>query len=90
MVGMFSHNLYIGKKMSFKQALGSFGISFFIGALTSISCYLMDWDRVSMWLVPFATLLADKIMMAVIALNWEKSITYTIKAYIKSVVKKWK
>ncbi len=90
MVGMFSHNLYIGRKMTFKEAIGAFGVSFFVGALVSIWCYYAEWERVSMWLVPFSTLLADKVMMAVMAYNWQKSIKEGLTDFLRGILKKLK
>lgn len=90
MVGMISTNMYVGKKMTFKQALGSFGVSFFIGSLTSILCYVMEWERMSFVLVPFATLISDKVIMGIMAFNWQHSIKEALKDYIKNLVKKWK
>ena len=87
---MFSHNLYVGRKMSFKEAIGAFGISFFIGALVSIVCYYQQWDRISMWLVPFSTLLADKVMMTIMAYNWQKNLKEAITDFLKEMLKRLK
>ena len=87
---MFSHNLYVGRKMTFKEAVGSFGISFFVGILASLWCYYMEWDKVSMWLVPFSTLLADKIMMAILAYNWQRTFKDGITDILKGLLKKFK
>lgn len=90
MIGMFSHNLYTGKKMTFKQAMGSFGVSFFVGALTSLFCYFQEWEKAAVWLVPFATLLSDKIMLAVFAFDWERNIKDSIVDFLKGIISKIK
>jgi hypothetical protein len=90
MVGMFSHNLYVGRKMTFREAIGSFGVSFFVGVLTSLLCYLQEWDKAGVWIVPFATLLSDKIMMAILALDWDKNIKEWIVDFLKGVISKLK
>lgn len=84
MVGMFSHNIYTAKKLTWKQTIASLGLSFFIGSITSIICYLNDWGKLGVVLVPMLTLLSDRITLAVMAYNWKGFIWDTIDNWRKA------
>lgn len=86
LVGMLGHNLYLGRKLSFWQSVGSVLVSVFVGIITSIICHMNDWISVGAVAVPVMTLVADKVMMAIISFNWQGN----IKQLLKDWISKWK
>ena len=84
MIGMVSSNLFTSRKLTFWQIVGSLGLAFFIGVTVSIICYFYEWDKAGMVLVPMCTLLSEKIVVALLAINWEKNIKETVKNKLKN------
>lgn len=77
-VAKFSLDLAQGKKISFLQAIGSVGISLFIGFLAAVWCTNNN-PSLAPYIVPIATLSADKIIMVIIGIDWKEFIGYFIK-----------
>lgn len=86
LLGMIGHNLHTGKKMSFARYLGSIMVAIFVGILTSILCYVKQWDRLGTILVPVMTLVSEKVILAIYSFEWQNS----IKEFIKGWISKWK
>lgn len=84
MIGMVSSNLFTSRKLTFWQVVGSLGLAFFVGVTVSMVCYFYEWERAGMVLVPMCTLLSEKIVVAVLAINWEKNIKETLKNKLKN------
>lgn len=87
---LLGNNMYLGKKMSFFQAIGSLMVALFVGFSTSIICYVYEVGKVGNIIVPIATLAADKIMMAIIAFDWSKSIKSALRDWLRSISNKLK
>lgn len=71
-IAKFSYNVIIGKKISLLQAIGSAGIAFFAGFIACSLCYLHDAERDAMWIVPCATLISDKLVIAAMGADWKQ------------------
>lgn len=70
-IAKFSFDLVRGKKISFWQALGTTGISLFVGSLASFWCMRHSPDN-GAFIVPVSTLLADKLLTSLFALDYRK------------------
>lgn len=79
-LGKMSYDLVRGRKISLMQSLGTTGISIFVGVLASMWCMKHTPDN-GAFIVPVATLLADKIVTALFAMD--------IKAIVNEIAKYW-
>lgn len=70
LMAKYSYDIIKGKKISLAQALASAGIALFVGFIASVLCVNNDMEREGMWIVPIATLLSEKIVMALFAIDW--------------------
>lgn len=72
LIGKFSYDMLSGKKISVLKALSSTGMALFVGFLSSMLCVQAGYTTKAAVIVPICTLLSEKIMIAVFALNWHK------------------
>ncbi len=70
-----SYDISRNKKMTFWQTMGTIGIAFFIGAITSIVCS-MNHFKYEAIIVPGCTLISDKIVTYFMLLDWNKIIDF--------------
>ena len=87
MIGVISNNLFTSRRLTIGQIIGSLGLAFFVGVLVSVVCSTYEWDRAGAILVPTATLLSEKIVNALMSVNWEKSFKEGFKEWLKSRLK---
>lgn len=69
-MGKIFNDLRRKRRMTFWQAIGGVGIAGFVGYLASIWCIKHN-PYGGAYIVPIATLLADKILMYLLALNYQ-------------------
>jgi|SRR6185503_7840949 len=86
LVGKFSYDLLTGRKITWWQALASTGIALFFGFLAVAYCMYKEYDKGGMFIVPIATLLSEKLMIAIFAINWKK-VTADMVQYIANKIK---
>lgn len=79
-----------GRKVTIMQAVASTGAAFFIGVVASIVCYYFDMAKAANIIVPLATLLSEKIMIAIFALDVKTAIRETFKEILRSLHNKFK
>lgn len=70
LMAKYSYDIIRGKRITLAQAFASAGIALFVGFIASVVCINNDMEREGMWIVPIATLLSEKIVMALFAINW--------------------
>lgn len=69
-IGKFSHDLIMGKRLSWLQIFASIGIALFCGFIASVICMNNFPDKAA-YIVPIATLLSEKIMVAILAIDYK-------------------
>lgn len=79
----FSYNIISGKKITFVQAVASCVCSIAVGALSSIWCIQTEREHMGTWIVPAATLLADKFLTAAFSIDYNKTAQDILKYFIK-------
>lgn len=72
MVGKFSYDLGTGKKLSWTKILSSAGIALFVGFISSAICLYNGWNEQAQYVVPIATLLSEKIVLALFSVDYKK------------------
>ncbi len=72
MIGKFSHDLVTGKKLSWTQVFSSIGIALFVGFISSAICMYNDWQQQGQYIVPICTLLSEKLVLALFAVDYKK------------------
>lgn len=70
-IGKFSHDLIMGRKLTWLQVLSSIGIALFMGFLSSVICYTRYPDYAA-FIVPVSTLLSEKIIIAIFSIDFKK------------------
>lgn len=61
----FSYDIIRGRKITLLQALASSGAALAVGTIAAIYCAANGYDKAGLWIVPAATLLSEKIIIAV-------------------------
>ena len=69
MVGKIGLSLYNGEKLSFWKFMGSTMVACFVGYVASILC-MEHCPSQGAFIVPIATLTSDRIVMMIMAFNW--------------------
>lgn len=72
LVGKFSYDVMKGKKISIGQAFSGIGLGLFCGFIASSICISNGWEKPAMVIVPMATLLSEKLTIAIFAIDWKK------------------
>lgn len=72
LMGKFSYDIYTGRKITLSHALASTGLAFFVGYITFILCQRHGLQEDCKWIVPIATLLCDKVVLAAVSVDWKK------------------
>jgi hypothetical protein len=72
MAGKFSFDWLHGKKLSWVQVFAGIGIALFVGFISSAVCINNGWQDKGMYVVPLATLLSEKLVMALFSLDYKK------------------
>lgn len=85
-VGKFSHDLIMGKKLTWLQVFASIGIALFTGFIASMIC-LHNFPDKAAYIVPISTLLSEKIIIAVFSIDYKK-IASDLVAYFADKIKK--
>lgn len=70
LMAKYSYDIIRGRRITLWQALASAGLALFVGVLASLWCINHDMEREGMWIVPIATLMSEKIVMALFAIDW--------------------
>lgn len=86
LMAKYSYDFMTGKKITFLQAMASAGIALFVGFIASVICLHNGYEQQGMWVVPCATLVSDKIVMALFAFDYKG----TIGDWLKYWSDKWK
>lgn len=71
LVGMFSHNFILGRKLTRLQIFGSIGMALFCGFIASMMCY-NNFPEYAAYIVPTATLLSEKLVIAALSIDYKK------------------
>lgn len=72
-MGKLSYDLVTGKRITAKQAISFAGLAIFVGFVTSIICkYFEVSESLTNAIVPMATLLSEKIMITIFAIDGVK------------------
>lgn len=87
LVGKFSYDLLTGKKITMWQALASTGVALFFGFLSVAFCMYKEYDKGGMFIVPITTLLSEKLMIAIFAVDWKK-VTADLVQYVADKIKR--
>jgi hypothetical protein len=72
MVGKFSYDYGSGKKFSWAKILSSVGIALFVGFISSSICIYNGWTEEARYIVPIATLLSEKLVWALFAVDYKQ------------------
>lgn len=72
LIGKFSMMVLSGKKITFLQAVAASGSAFFIGVLSWQLCKVWGLQEKANFIVPFATLLSDKLIIIIFTFDWDK------------------
>lgn len=73
-IGKFSHDLIMGKRLTWLQIFASIGIALFCGFIASVICMNNFPDKAA-YIVPVATLLSEKIVVALVAVDYKTIIS---------------
>lgn len=73
LIGKVSYDMLSGKRISIAKALSSTGIALFVGFVSSMLCVKAGYTEKAAIIVPICTLLSEKIMIAVFALNYKET-----------------
>lgn len=71
-VGKFSYSYLTGKRITPVQAISTIGLAVFVGVIAGVLCRKMDFEEQAIWIVPIATLMSDKIIIAIMATDVKK------------------
>lgn len=77
----------MGKKITLIQAFASAGIALFVGFVVSVICVQQDMEKQGMWIVPCATLISDKLVMAFIAFDWKGTLGDWVRYWADKIKK---
>ena len=69
-IGKFSHDLIMRKRITWVQAFASIGIALFCGFIASVVC-MHNFPNQAAYIVPISTLLSEKIVVAVFAVDYK-------------------
>lgn len=69
-IGKFSHDLIMGKRLSWVQVFASIGIALFCGFIASVVC-MNHFPEHAAYIVPISTLLSEKIIVAILAVDYK-------------------
>jgi hypothetical protein len=69
-IGKICHHLYMKRKLSWVWAIASLGMVFFVGVMTYFWS-IRHYPEETVYLVPMASLISDKIMLAFFSLDWK-------------------
>lgn len=70
--GKFSYDMLNGRKHSWIQIFAGIGIALFVGFIASAVCIHNGWQDKGMYIVPVATLLSEKLVMALFSIDYKK------------------
>lgn len=79
-IGKWSWNVMTGRKMTWRQVLASAGAALFVGFIAAKYCLAYRPDMLA-YAVPVLVLASDKIVMAIMLLNWRNIIDSVINVY---------
>lgn len=84
LMAKFSYDIIRGKKITMLQALGSSAAALAVGTLASIGCANYGHEKAGVWIVPAATLLSEKIIIAASSIEVKD-----IKKFMADVASYW-
>lgn len=87
LMAKFSYDILTGKRITLWQALASTGLAFFVGYMAYNICIYKGAEEQIKWAVPFASLLSEKIIMAVFSIDW-KALAQDMANYFSDKLKK--
>lgn len=70
LIGKFSHDLIMRKRITWVQAFASIGIALFCGFIASVVC-MNNFPAQAAYIVPIVTLLSEKIIVAIFAVDYK-------------------
>jgi hypothetical protein len=70
-MGKFSNDLLLGRKLTFRQVVGQAGVCLFCGFLSWVLCKHLGWENYAGVICPMTTYLSDKLMLALFSIEWK-------------------
>ena len=83
-VGKFSHDLIMGKKLTWLQVFASIGIALFMGFIASMIC-IRNFPDQAAYIVPISTLLSEKLIIALFSVNYKQIFQDIAKYFSKRI-----
>lgn len=71
LIGKLSYDLLYGRKMTWWQVIASIGIALFTGFVAAAICTKYGWEDHAKFVVPIATLLSEKLIVAAFSLDYK-------------------
>lgn len=71
-VGKISYDLLTGRKITLWGFVASVGLGIFVGVVSTIICMAKGWTTAALFMPPIATLLSEKIILALFSLDYNK------------------
>lgn len=87
LIGKFSIDVITGRRITLLQAFASAGIAVFVGVVANFMCEYNELQRQSNFIVPVATLMSDKLITAIMALNVKKIVHEWLKYWVNKTKK---
>lgn len=89
-IGMLGNNMYIGKKLTFWQSIGLAGLAFSTALVTGIICHKSNLGLTGYIITGITPYTCDKIIMALMAIDWSKNIKSVVREWLKGLANKLK
>ena len=70
LIGKISVDMLQGRKMTGRQILSSIGIGLFVGVVTAALCVYKGWTQAGIVIIPIATSMSEKIMLALFSIDY--------------------
>lgn len=87
LMAKFSYEYLTGRKITLWQAVASAGLAFFVGYLAYNICIYKGLENQIKWVVPFSSLLSEKIIIAIFSMDWKEHFSSFIN-YFSDKLKK--
>lgn len=87
LMAKYSYDIITGKRVSFIQALASAGAAIAIGVIASAICIYHNLENQGMFIVPGATILSDKIIIALMTVDVKSELSIWFKHWADKLKK---
>lgn len=74
LIGKFSYDIMLGKRLTWLQIFASIGIALFCGFIASVVC-ANNFPEHAPYIVPISTLLSEKLVVALVAVDYKTIIS---------------